>query len=232
VLDALARALRLDDDATVHLHELARPAPRRRRPRARAERVRPGVLRLLEGWPQTPAYVSGRRMDVLAVNPLATALNPACVPGNSLVRWAFLDEAAARALYPDFETIAANTVAWLRATVGPDLDDPELIELVGELSLKSKLFRRLWARHDVLEKSGGNARVTHPIVGPLELRYETFTVNGADGQLLMVYYAEPGSATERSLALLSSIVAERRASAGPGNRSVVNPTDSTFGPSA
>jgi transcriptional regulator with XRE-family HTH domain len=223
VLDALAHALRLDDDTTVHLHELARPAPRRRRPRARAERIRPGVLRLLEAWPQTPAYVTGRRMDVLAVNPLATALNPAYAPGTNLVRWAFLDEGAARALYPDFETIAANTVAWLRATVGPDLDDPQLIELIGELSLKSELFRRLWARHDVLEKSDGNARVTHPIVGPLELRYETFTVNGADGQILMVYHAEPDSASERALALLSSIAAEQRATAAPNDQAVANP---------
>jgi transcriptional regulator with XRE-family HTH domain len=232
VLDALARALRLDDDTTVHLHELARPAPRRRRPRARAERVRPGVLRLLEAWPQTPAYVSGRRMDVLAVNALATALNPAYVPGNNLVRWALLNEAAARALYPDFETIAANAVAWLRATVGPDLDDPQLIELVGELSLKSELFRRLWARHDVLEKSDGNARVTHPLVGALELRYETFTLNGTDGQILMVYHAEPDSASERGLSLLASIVAERRASTAPSNQAIANPTESTFRPSA
>ena len=231
VLDALAGALRLDDDTTVHLHELARPAPRRRRPRARAERIRPGVLRLLEAWPQTPAYVSGRRMDVLAVNPLATALNPAFVPGNNLVRWAFLDEAAARALYPDFETIAANTVAWLRATVGPDLDDPQLIELVGELSLKSELFRRLWARHDVLEKSDGNARIIHPLVGPLDLRYETFTVNGADGHVLMAFHAEPDSVSERALALLASIVADRRATAAPNDQAITNSAGSTFGPS-
>jgi|SRR5580700_10498610 transcriptional regulator with XRE-family HTH domain len=232
VLDALARALRLDDDAAVHLHELARPAQRRRRPRARAERVRPGVLRLLEAWPQTPAYVTGRRMDVLAVNALATVLNPAFAPGNNLVRWAFFHEATARALYPDFETIAANTVAWLRATVGPDLDDPQLIELIGELSLKSELFRHLWARHDVLEKSDGNARVTHPLVGPLELRYEIFSVSGADGQVLTVLHAEPDSASERCLALLSSIVAERRAGTAPNNQAVANPTDSTFRPSA
>jgi transcriptional regulator with XRE-family HTH domain len=231
LLDALARALRLDDDATVHLHELARPAPRRRRPRARAERVRPGMLRLLESWPQTPAFVSGRRMDVLAVNPLATALNPAYAPGTNLVRWAFLDEETARALYPHFDTIAARTVASLRATVGPDLDDPQLIELVGELSLKSELFRRLWARHDVLEKSDGEAHFTHPIVGSLELRYETLAVTGADGQLLVAYHAEPGSTTERGLALLSTMVAKRNGAVAPGTQSVPNPTDSTLGPS-
>jgi transcriptional regulator with XRE-family HTH domain len=91
------------------------------------------------------------------------------------------------------------------------LDDPDLIELVGELSVKRELFRRLWTRHDVREKSEGYKRFTHPLVVPLELRYESFTVNGADGQLLIVYHAEPGSTTEQSLALLSSLIAEERA---------------------
>jgi hypothetical protein len=133
---------------------------------------------------------------------------------------------------PRLQTIAANTVAWLRATVGSDLDDPQLIDLVGELSLKSELFRHLWARHDVLEKSDGNARVTHPLVGPLELRYEIFSVSSADGQVLTVLHAEPDSASERGLALLASIVAERRAGTAARNHAVANPTEPTLGPSA
>jgi len=154
---------------------------------------------------------------VLAANALATALNPAYVPRTNMVRWLFLDEPAARAIYPDFDIVATESAASLRATVGPDLDDPDLIELVGELSVKSGLFRRLWTRHDVREKSEGYKRFTHPLVGPLELRYESFTVNGADGQLLIVYHAEPGSPTEQSLALLSSLIAQERA--GPRRNS-------------
>jgi MmyB-like transcription regulator ligand binding domain len=97
--------------------------------------------------------------------------------------------------------------------VGPDLDDPHLTDLVGELSLKSERFRSLWARHDVREKTHGTKHFVHPQVGELELQYETFAVAGSSGQVLSVYHAEPGSATERALALLSSVVATGSASA-------------------
>jgi transcriptional regulator with XRE-family HTH domain len=208
VIDALARALRLDDDATVHLHELAAPAPRRRRRSpSRSERVRPGVERLLAAWSHTPALIIGRRMDILAVNPLVTVLNPVCRVGTNMVRATFLDPQM-REIYADYDKNAADTVASLRASVGADLDDPDLIELVGELSLKSERFRKLWARHEVRDKADGDKRFVHPLVGPLDLRYETFAVNGADGQLLLVYHAEPGSPSARALALLSSMVAE------------------------
>ena len=231
VLDALARALRLDEAATVHLHELAVPAPRRRRrSRAKLERVRPGVLRLMESWPQSPAFVIGRRMDVLASNGLARALSPLCAVGTNGVRATFLDPAI-RALYVDFPKEAADTVAALRAAVGPDLDDPHLIELVGELSLKSEDFRRLWARHDVRDKSDGAKRFDHPLVGRLELRYESLAISGADGQSLVVYHAEPGSPSAQGLALLSSIVAEA-APALAADQPAVSPADSAFGPSA
>jgi transcriptional regulator with XRE-family HTH domain len=207
VIDALARALQLDDDATAHLHDLARPAPRRRRAAKRAERIRPELLRLMEAWPHTPAMVMGRHLDVLAANSLATALHGGFARGNNLVRTLFLDPAA-RERYPDWDVVARDTVAALRASVGPDLDDPHLTDLVGELSLKSERFRALWARHDVREKTHGTKRFVHPQVGELELHYETFAVAGSSGQVLSVYHAEPGSSTEQALALLSSIAAE------------------------
>jgi transcriptional regulator with XRE-family HTH domain len=213
VLDALARALRLDDDATAHLHELARPAPRRRRrSAARPERVRAGVIELIQSWPLTPAFVLGRRMDVLASNALARALQRTCASGGNMVRAVFLDPSA-RAMYPDLDEIARDTVAGLRASVGPDLDDPRLTELVGELSLKSEEFRRLWARHDVREKTDGRKRMIHPQVGELDLAYETFAISGADGQALVTYHAAPGSRSAQALALLSSMTAEDAVSA-------------------
>jgi transcriptional regulator with XRE-family HTH domain len=205
VIDALARALQLDDDATAHLHELARPAPRRRRAK-RTERVRPELLRLLEAWAGTPAMVTGRHLDVLAANSLATALHGGFTRGHNLVRTLFLDPAA-RDRYPDWDGVAKDTVAALRASVGPDLDDPHLTDLVGELSLKSERFRSLWARHDVREKTHGSKRFVHPQVGELELHYETFAVAGSSGQVLSVYHAEPGSQTEQGLALLASLAA-------------------------
>lgn len=212
VIDALARALRLDDDATAHLHELARPTPRRRRAARRTERVRPELLRLMDAWAHTPALVTGRHIDVLAANSLATTLHGGFAPGHNLVRTLFLDPAA-RERYPDWDEVAKDTVAALRASVGPDLDDPHLTDLVGELSLKSERFRTLWARHDVREKTHGTKRFVHPQVGELTLHYETFAVAGSSGQVLSVYHADPGSPTEQALALLSSIAAGETAAA-------------------
>jgi len=211
VVDALSRALQLDVEATTHLHELARPEPRRRRSSGRPERVRPELHRLMDAWSHTPAFVIGRRMDVLASNRLAAALHGGFARGTNLVRQVFLDPEA-RELYPDWDEVARDTVAVLRGSVGPDLDDPRLTDLVGELSLKSPEFRRLWARHDVREKTHGVKRYAHPVVGELTLSYESFAVGGAPEQLLVVYTAEPGSASEQGLAMLSSISAEARES--------------------
>ncbi|MDA0184502.1 helix-turn-helix transcriptional regulator [Solirubrobacter phytolaccae] len=206
VLEALARVLQLDEDATAHLHELATAAPRRRA-RARVERVRPSLLQMMEAWPNSPAFITGRRFDVLAANRLAEALYPVCATRGNIVRTIFLDPEGSCILYAQYDQVAADTVAALRATSGADVDDPELISLVGELSLKSDAFRRLWARHDVRAKTEGQKLLNHPLVGEVTVRYETFTVNGAEGQQLVVYHAEPGSPSERALNLLASIVA-------------------------
>jgi hypothetical protein len=166
-----------------------------------------GILQLIESWSQTPAYVQGRYMDVLAVNPLATALAPYYVNGENLVRAAFLDSRV-RDMYGDWEHVTETTVAGLRALVGPDVDDPRLNELVGELSVRSERFRQLWARHDVRPKRSGATRIDHPLVGPLELSYEKLPIPDTDRQTLAVYHAAPGSA--QALALLATTVTEQR----------------------
>jgi transcriptional regulator with XRE-family HTH domain len=209
VLDALARALQLDDDAAAHLHRLATPPARRRRKTPRPEEVPAGIVQLIESWSQTPAYVHGRYMDVLAVNPPAAALFPWYVRGENLVRAAFLDPRV-RDMYGDWEHVTQSTVAGLRALVGPDVDDPRLNELVGELSVRSERFRRLWARHDVQPKRSGTTRIDHPLVGPLELSYEQLPIPGTDRQTLGVYHAAPGSASAQALALMAAIAAEPR----------------------
>jgi transcriptional regulator with XRE-family HTH domain len=206
VLDALARALQLDDDATAHLHTLATSPVRRRRKRPRLEKVPAGILQLIASWDQTPAYVHGRYMDVLAANPLATALTPYCSKGENLVRAAFLDPRV-RDMYEDWERVTESTVSGLRALVGPEIDDPRLNELVGELSVRSDRFRQLWARHDVRPKRSGTTRIDHPLVGPLELSYEKLPILGTDLQALVVYHAAPGSAAARALALLATTTA-------------------------
>ena len=202
VLDAIARALGLDDDATAHLHALGTSqAPRRRRP----ERVRPGVQSLLDAWHHTPAYVQGPFQDVLAANRLATALSSVFTPGANVLRSVLLDPAVQDFL-PGWQNRVGSLVAALRVMVGPDVDDPRLTDLVGELSVKSDLFRRLWSRHDAkAHPAGGVHRMRHPLVGDLELHYEKFAVTGADGQLLVVYHAVPGSPSADALALLGAL---------------------------
>jgi transcriptional regulator with XRE-family HTH domain len=178
VLDAVAHALRLDDDATAHLHALAKPTPRRRRRQRRPEHVQPSIQRLLDSWHHTPAFIQGRYMDVLAANALAETLSPMFSPGVNLIRAAFLDPGA-RDLLLDWDTRVQGTVAGLRALTGPDVDDPQLAELVGELSVRSEDFRRLWSRHDVRPQVGGGThRMRHPQVGELELHYDKFQVAG------------------------------------------------------
>src|SRR4051794_34156366 len=207
VVDALARGLALDDDAVAHLHRLARPAPKARRRARRREQVSPNLLRLMDGWPGTPTVVLDRCLTVLAHNALGKALFDGHTHSGDLVRLVFLDPDA-REFYPDWERVAVNTVGGLRAAAGLDPDDPRLIETVGELSVKSAEFRRLWARHDIRQKTHETKRFRHRLVGELVLSYEALTVNSAPGQQLIVYQAEPGSPSEAALALLGSLTAE------------------------
>lgn len=209
VLDALATALQLDGAATAHLHRLV--VRRRARPARRApERVSPGLQQLVMSWADAPAFVQGRYQDVLAANVLATALNPLYRAGSNLLRATFLDPQV-RELYDDWEAISAAVVASLRAVAGPDAGDARLTELVGELSLRSEEFRRLWARHDVRPRVSGSSVLHHPQVGRLELRYEKLAVIGSPGQVLVVYHAVPGSETAERLGLLASLAATSRA---------------------
>ena len=228
VIDALARVFALNEEGVAHLRELARPVTRRRRQPSRPERVSPALMRLLDNWSTTPAMVVGRYLDVLANNRLATAVNHCSVKGQNQVRMTFL-EPDARRIYADWPTVAAQTVASLRASAGADLDDPRLTALVGELSLKSEDFRRLWARHDVRAKTAGIKRFLHPMVGELTLSYESFTVNGAAGQMLLVYHAEPGSPSEQALALLGSMTADT-ATATPHEQTQPATVPATNGP--
>jgi len=207
VLDALARALQLDDEASAHLHSLAGPERRVRRFGQGPEHVPPSIQQLIGGWHDTPAFVQGRRLDVLAANPLATALSPLFTPGVNLMRATFLDSAV-RTLYGDqWESLAQSIIAGVRALIGAEVDDPLLNELVGELSVRSDHFRSLWARHDIRARiSGGTRHMYHPQVGELELHYENLQIAGTDGQTMIIYHADPGSRTAHSLAGLGRLL--------------------------
>ncbi|GAA5189713.1 helix-turn-helix transcriptional regulator [Rugosimonospora acidiphila] len=218
VLEALARVLRLDADATAYLIGLAQSRSAQRPARAAAqtrqpapERVPASVLQLIDGWTNNPAYVQNKVSDVLAVNALAAALSPNYAPGVNLLRAAFLDPSD-RALRRDWDEATAEGVAGLRAQVGPDIDDPRLVELVGELSVRSERFRRLWARHDVQPKRGRTSHLRHPQVGDLELHSNKLVVSGTEGLILVVFHAEPGSRSAELLGILGSLTAP---AAGP-----------------
>ena len=207
VLAALARALHLDEAEHAHLRRLARvPLFQARSRRARAQRVRPEVQRLLDRLADVPAFVLGQRMDVLAWNELAARLHvdfgklPARM--RNMPRLVFLDDGA-RQLYPDWEQVARQTVAYLHFEASSHPDDAELHALVGELSTKSPKFGRWWARHDVREKSHGVKRYQHPLVGELELHYETLALPAEDRQTLVTYTAQAGSPSETALRMLA-----------------------------
>jgi hypothetical protein len=148
-------------------------------------------------------------MDVLAVNAMATALAPYYVKGENLVRAAFLDPRV-RDMHGNWERVTESTVAELRLLVGPDVDDPRLNELVGELSVRSERFRQLWARHDARPKRGGTTRIDHPLVGPLDLSYERLPIPDTDRQTLSIFHAAPGSAAAQALALLATTATQER----------------------
>ncbi|MFF8555616.1 helix-turn-helix domain-containing protein [Streptomyces sp. NPDC015501] len=208
VLDAIARALRLTDAEQAHLTHLARPARhgRKRRP-ARAQRVRTGLLYLLGSMEGIPAYVTGARSDILAWNPMAAAvfgdwgaLPPA---ERNWARLVFLSPAY-RDLFVNWDSKASDMVSYLRLYAGCHPDDPELSALVGELSVKSEEFRRLWATHNVKEKGHGTKVVRHPLAGDLTLAYETLNLPDDEEQHLVTYHAEPGSESAEGLRLLAS----------------------------
>ncbi|CAL9663552.1 hypothetical protein SUDANB15_07080 [Streptomyces sp. enrichment culture] len=208
LLEAVARALRLDDEAAAHLYRVAGPATRRTRRAPRVERVAPHLRRLLDTWRDTPALVLSPALDLLARNRLANALHADFAEADNLLRMTFLDPVA-RHFHRDWDRAAQATVAALRRAAGTDPDDPRLSEVVGELSLKSDDFRMLWARHDVRTKTREAKLFHHSQVGDLELHYESFTVNSARTQQLVVYQAEPGTPSADALTLLGSL------SAGP-----------------
>ena len=165
VVDALARALRLDVKATEYLHRLA-SAPGGSRPHSAGETVANGLDQLIDQFPM-PAIVASRCQDVLAANPCARALSPGFAPGQNFLRWRLLDPAA-RELYVDWDEATEIAVSGLRDVVGSDLSDPRLRVLIDELSAASQRFRELWARADVGYRPG-IIHMRHPQVGELYL---------------------------------------------------------------
>ena len=213
VLEALARALQLDEAEHAYLLDLARaaaPAARVRR-RAPAQQVRPTIQRLLDLMTEVPAIVNNARLDLVASNSLGRALfapvyaspgRPANQPVNH-ARFTFLDPRA-RDFWTNWERAADDSVAQLRTEAGHDPYNQALTSLVGELSTRSEAFRTRWAAHNVRLHQTGVKCFHHPVVGDLALAFDALSVPADPGLTLTAYTAEPDSPAEGELRLLAS----------------------------
>jgi transcriptional regulator with XRE-family HTH domain len=215
VLEALVRALQLDEAERAHLFDLARGsnATARTRRRPALQGVRPGVQQLLDAMPDVPAFVQNGRLDVLATNTLGRGLycdlfdddavrGGAGRPPNH-ARYTFLDPRSAD-FYPDWNLAARTGVALLRAEAGRSPDDRALTELIGELTTRSERFSTLWAAHDVRRHTAGTKHFHHRVVGDLSLAYETMELPGDAGLSLLTYTAQPGSPSHQALQFLAN----------------------------
>jgi transcriptional regulator with XRE-family HTH domain len=210
VLEAIARALHLDDAERAHLLDLARAArtgarePRRRPP---AQQVRPSLQHMLDAMTTAAAFIRNGRLDILAINPLGLAfyapLYASTARPVNLARYCFLDPGAEN-FYPDWEEAADTTVAILRTEAGRDPYNKALTELVGELATRSDAFRTRWAAHDVRLHHTGSKRFSHPVVGDLAVGFNATELPADPGLTLTVYTADPSSGSAEKLALLAS----------------------------
>jgi transcriptional regulator with XRE-family HTH domain len=221
VLDALARALQLDEAETDHLHDLARGAgpapPQRRRPAEQS--VKPTLQRFLDAVTGAPMWVRDRSMDFIAANPLGRALYAPILddPANrgNTARFTFLNPAA-QIFFPDWEQNADDIVATLRSYAGQNPLDKKLTDLIGELVTRSDVFRHRWAAHHVRHHRAGIKRIHHPAVGDLEFSYQAMDLPATPEWFMFAYTAEPGSPTEERLKLLGSLAATSQVTGGAG----------------
>ncbi|HET9873985.1 MAG TPA: helix-turn-helix transcriptional regulator [Propionibacteriaceae bacterium] len=221
VLDAIANALRLDEAERTHLGNLAKAAQtsgRRPRERAKPAGVRPELQRILDAVTEAPAYLRNGRRDILAANRLGRALyapmyaSPAR-PVN-VARFIFLDPLA-HDFFLDWTTAARDMVAALRIEAGRTPHERALSDLVGELTTRSAEFAGIWASQNVRFHRSGLKDVHHPGVGDLHLTFEAMELPADPGLSLIVYSAEPGSASDDGLRLLASWATTRAEQAHP-----------------
>ena len=213
VIDGVSRALQLDEAEHAHLCDLVRAANAGAHPQQRARTTRKtqltsGMQQTIDAMSTVPVFIQNGRLDAVATNRLGAALfsemlDSARPPANA-ARFIFL-EPRAQTFYREWEAQTRQIVAVLRAEAGRSPYDRQLTDLVGELSTRSDLFRKLWAAHDVREHRTGVKRVHHPVVGDLDLTFQAMDLASDRGLQMIVFSAEPGSATQERLQRLANV---------------------------
>ena len=220
VLEAVTRALQLNDVERSHLFDLVHIARQERGRRAPvAAKIGPYARHVLEAIPDAAAFIRNGRLDILATNRLAAALYADALAADgrrpvNLARFVFLDSASRR-FYRAWDPIADQTVGSLRAEAGRDPDDEQLRALIGELTMRSDDFAQRWATHDVGQYRSGTQPFHHATIGDVDLAYEALELVSAPGQTLVIYTAEPGSPSEQALRDLVSHSPEARPAVDP-----------------
>lgn len=208
VLEAIARALQLDDDELEHLMDLVTITQRRTPGKQISNRstVRPDVQLVLDSI-QAPALIQNARLDRLAFNQIGRALHSLPADGSrdhyNYAEWLFLDSRA-KAFHRDYEDAKRNVVALLHTATAQDPHDKGLISVIGTLSTQSPEFRTMWASHEVFRYRTGKKLLTHPDVGDLEFGYESFELSADPGLTMLVFSIEPGSPTDQAMKVLTS----------------------------
>lgn len=212
VIDGISRALQLTDAEHAHLYDLIRTAnagahPQRRRAATRKTQLTPGVQQTIDAMSTVPVFIQNGRLDAVSTNRLGRALFSEMFddvrPPVNAARFVFLDPRA-QDFYQDWEANTRQIVAILRAEAGRSPYDRQLSDLVGELSTRSDLFRKLWGAHDVKEHRTGTKSIHHPIVGDLDLTFQSMDLASDRGLQMLVFSAEPGSASHDGLQLLAN----------------------------
>ena len=214
VLEALSRALQLDEVERDYLFDLARQSPTPGpRSRTSSPKLRPVVQQVLDALADAPAWVRNNRHDFLATNQMARALHITMLtnqpyPANS-ARFIYLDPAAHQ-FFRDWEKAASDTAGFLRQEAARTPHDKALSDLIGELSTRSEVFRQHWATHNVRTHRAGVKRLHHPVVGDLDLNFESAELTSQPGLTLVVYTADPGTSSADALKLLASWAATQK----------------------
>ena len=217
IVQAIAAALQLDDAEYAHLLDLIRTTGSARQPQPRrpttAQRVRPTIQRLIDALHLTPAVIQNGLLDVLATNAVGHALFAPALdqPGRTpnMAWFVFLDPRA-RAFFREWDRVAGDTVAILRAEAGRTPHDRAMSDLIGQLATRSDEFRIRWAAHDVRIHATGVKLLHHPVVGDLDLPFESLPLAAGSSSNLVAYTPEPDSAAHAALALLASWAATDR----------------------